>query len=376
MNAGSRHRTPGRPGRLALVPLLAAALAALGCDREEPGRVPPVSEADVVVSPIGSTAAPLGFPARIVAADEVEIATRTSGIVRRVEVDVGSDVRPGQLLLALEAGDVAAGVAAARAHARLARKSHERIAALEADGAATPQELDEAEARLESTEAAVREAETQLGYVRLSAPIHGVVTERRVDPGDLVVPGQTALTIASTAELEIEADLPARRAGLVEPGTLATVIDPRSGARAPVRVTRVVPALETTSRRFRVEAAFDGPAPDGILPGEFARLEIEPPGARTRWIPADAVVRRGQLTGVYVVEDDTLRLRWVRLGRERSGAVELLSGPSGDARLVRDPAPELADGRPVGRIESRPWEAGEDPASPSERTLSMAEVEG
>lgn len=362
--------------RLALPSLFVAALAVAGCDRDEPGRVAPTSDVDVVVSIVGSAPAAVSFPARIVAADEVEVATRTSGIVREVNVDVGSEVRPGQVLVALESGDVAAGIASARAQAGLARKSYERIEPLEEDGAATPQELDEAEARLLSAEAAVRQAESQLDYVRLSAPIRGVVTERRVDPGDLVVPGQPALTIASTADLEVEADLPGERIGLVEPGAVAVVIDPRSGARAAVRVTRVVPALVGSSRRFRVEAAFVGAPPDGLLPGEFARLEVEPPGARTRWIPADAIVRRGQMTGVYVVEGDTLRLRWVRLGRHRVGAVEMLAGPSGEARLVRDPAPGLADGRPVDRVEQRAWEPGEGSSSPAERTLDVTEAEG
>ena len=333
----------------AWIPLLAAAVAAAGCDRGEPGRVAQAEEpAAVAVTTVGKAAGVLAFPAQVVAAEEVDLSTRASGLVRRVTVDVGSRVRPGQLLVDLESGDVGAGVASAEAAAHQARRAHERIAALEADGAATAQELDDAEARLAMAQAGVRQARAQLGYVHLVAPIAGVVTERRVDPGDLVVPGQPALRIVSTAGVEIRADLPAEHARLVAPGSEVTVIVPETGERAPARVTRVVPALEGQSRRFRIEAAFEeaGTAAS-LLPGTFVRLEVEAPGAETRWIPADAVVRRGQLTGVYVLDRDTLRLRWIRLGEEREEDVEVLAGLGAGARVVRRPAPGLLDGRPA-----------------------------
>lgn len=339
--------------------ILAAAMVALaGCDGGEPGRVEPATgPVAVVVSPIDTAPAAVGFPAEVVAVSEVELATRSSGIVRRVAVDVGAAVRPGQVLVELEADDVAAGVDAAAAEVRRARRYRERIAALEADGAATPQELDDAEAGLATAEARLREARAGLAYVRLASPIAGIVTERRVDPGDLVVPGLPALTIVSTAGIEIEADLPAASADLVRPGQAVTVVVPGDGARVEARVARVVPALAAGSHRFRVEASFVDPAAVAgrLLPGTFVRMEVERPGERTRWIPADAIVRRGQLTGVFLVVDDTLRLRWIRLGERRGDAVEVLAGLPAAARLVRRPAPGLEDGLPVDAVESESW---------------------
>jgi RND family efflux transporter MFP subunit len=339
-----------------LIPTLAAALA-FGCDRGEPGRVAErEGPIEVVVSPVGAAARNLGFPAEVVAIEEVDLATRTSGVVRRVTVDVGSPVRPGQLLVALESGDVAAGVDAAAAGARQARRYYERIAALEADGAATPQELDDARARAEAAEAGLRQARNQLGYVHLTAPIAGVVTERLVDPGDLAVPGQPALRIISTGGVEVRADLPAEQAGTVHEGSMVHVVIPETGDRVPAKVTRVVPALAGGSRRFRVEAAFASPQTAGqLLPGTYVRLEVEAPADDTRWIPIDALVRRGQLTGVYLVERDTLRLRWVRLGERRDEGVEVLAGISDDARIVRRPGPGLTDGQTAREVRSEPW---------------------
>ncbi len=75
----------------------------------------------------------------------------------------------------------------------------------------------------------------------------------------------------------------------------------------------------------------------------------------TRWIPADAVVSRGQLDGIYALEDDSLRLRWIRVGRHLDDAVELLAGPGTDALLVREPSPEFVDGQPVADVRRADW---------------------
>jgi hypothetical protein len=123
------------------------------------------------------------------------------------------------------------------------------------------------------------------------------------------------------------------------------------------RITRVVPALGGASRTFRVEAVMEG-APSGAIPGAFARLEVVRGGEGPRWVPEDAIVDRGQLTGVFAVEADTLRLRWVRLGQRRDGAVELLSGPGGgELSVVRRPGADLFDGRPVGGRTDEVWTA-------------------
>jgi hypothetical protein len=106
-----------------------------------------------------------------------------------------------------------------------------------------------------------------------------------------------------------------------------------------------------------VEARFvEGTVPVGLVPGTYARLGVPGEGESVRWIPTDALVQRGQLRGVYVVEGDELRLRWVRLGETRGDAVELLAGPSGPLLIVRNPDPTLFDGRPVGETIVETWE--------------------
>lgn len=291
------------------------------------------------------------YPATVEASETARLATRTSGTIQRIPVDVGSRVAAGDTLVVLDQDDVQAGISAARAQLRVARKAHDRIESLAADGAASEQELDEATARLESAEAGLTRARAQVGYTVLRSPFAGVITARSADPGDLASPGRPLLTLSGGGGLEVAADLPARLAGTVRVGDELPLVHDGRGLTA--TVTRVVPALERDSRRFRVEARL---APgSGLLPGAYARLGITGAGDDTLWIPADAVVRSGQLTGVYTVEDGRLRLRWVRLGESRDGVVELLSGWVGDRPVVRSPAPSFVDGLPVTATEEREW---------------------
>ena len=360
-----------------------ALFAAGACDRGEPGalpdRGPPV---DVAVSAVVESDAARSFPASVRALENARLATRTSGTIERIEVNVGSSVRRGQTVAVLDDSDVRARVRQAEAAARRARRAHERMAALAGDGAATEQELDDALAARETAEAALAEARSQLAYVVLRAPFDGVVTARMAEPGDLAVPGQPVLEIAGTDALEVVADLPADLRAELVVGDSARVLLPLAGGSLPARIVHVSPALDVSTRRFRVEAELSASVESKIAaadegsrsirselrPGAFVRLELPSGDALTRWMPLDALVRRGQLTGAFVPVADTLRLRWVRTGLRAGDAVEVLAGLEPGARVVRAPAPDLADGRAVGTVRTIPWTLGGGPipSRPSE----------
>lgn len=333
--------------------LLTATVAVAACTADEPGRLPRPEEPAVVTVSVAQRAPALeSYPAAVTSERTAEIATRMSGTVERVHVDVGARVREGQALVSLDASDVRARVSAARAQTELAERSYTRVENLAADGAASPQELDQARAALQAARAQSVEAEAQEAYAVVRAPFDGVVTRRDVDPGDLAVPGRPLFALVAPGALKVVADLPAQRAGTLSAGDRVQVrVD---GVLHPARISRVVPALGAGSRTFRVEAVMEGET-GGMIPGMYARLEVERAGEGSRWLPLDAVILRGQLRGVFTVEADTLRLRWVRVGQSREGAVELLAGPAGDLTVVRRPEAELTDGRPVATAHREPW---------------------
>lgn len=353
------------------VTLIAAlAWAALpGCDRGEPGRIPPPSEPPAVtVSHPVVTGGTTAFPATIRAVERADLATRISGTVVRAPVDIGSAVSRGDVVLVLDEEDVAAAIRRAEAELERARRAFERMAALQEDGAATDQELDDARARFRVAEAGLAEARARRAYTVLRAPFSGVVTARSVDPGDLTVPGRPVLSLARSGSLEAVADLPAAFEGRVVPGDTLYLVRPGTEAPLPVRVARVAPALEAASRRFRVELAVPGAqgAIPGLVPGAFVRLELTDPARSSLWVPSDALVRRGQLDGVFTVQRDTARLRWIRAGQRRGEAVEVLAGLSTREAVVRRPPPGLEDGRAVRVTREVPVDTvGPEGASPA-----------
>ena len=338
-----------RVGLAAFVLLLAS------CDADEPGELPePSGPESVEVSLPVRSAAPVTATGRVVSAAEAELATRTSGRVDAVLVEVGSRVEAGQPLVRLDATGVEARIAAARAAAERARKSFHRIRNLERDGAATAQELDDVRAALETAEAGLEEALAQREYVVLRAPFAGRVSMRSVDPGDLASPGLPVLGLLSPDSLKVLADLPAEAARGLEAGDRATLREPGADRSWEARVTAVSPARDPASRRVRVELV---PVARGfpLLPGAFVAVERPSADEPTVWIPADAVVRRGQLTGVYRVRDGRLDLRWVRLGAAHAAAREVLAGLTVADSVVREPGSGLRDGAPVAEVVHRPW---------------------
>jgi RND family efflux transporter MFP subunit len=338
--------------RSSLISLVLLTTAA--CSTDEPGRLPRVSDAaPVTVSMAYRAAERESFPASVVAERTAEVATRTSGTVRRVAVEVGARVREGDLLLSLDDEDVTARVRAAEAARTLAELTFERMRNLARDGAASRQELDRATAALEAARSAEAGARAQLAYTAVRAPFDGVVSARGVDAGDLAVPGMPLFTLVSHGRVKVVADLPARLAGRVTPGAEVRVTTTGLGETLG-RVARVVPALGGASHTFRVEVIV--PNDDAsMVPGAFARLALDVGAPASMWLPADAIVRRGQLEGVYSVEDGVVRLRWLRLGRTRGESVEVLSGPTGALAVVRRPASTLSDGQPVGPVAVEPW---------------------
>lgn len=345
-----------RGGLLTLA--FASGLGSVACDRGEPGRVPPPEgPATVSVSPAAEGPALSAYPASVASTEDALLATRTSGTVRSVPVDVGSVVRKGDPLVVLDASDVEARIDGAEAAVRQATKYFQRIHNLAADGAATDQELDDARARLAMAKSNLGQARAQRDYVVLRAPFAGVVASRDVDPGDLAVPGHPVLRLVRPNSLKVVADLPGEARGLVSPGTPVSLVDPATGRRVAGHVTRVSPALEPGSRRVHAEAKPDD-AKDGAMlpaPGSFVRLELASPGRTTLWIPSDALVRQGQLEGAFVVESDTLRLRWLRTGERKAGAVEILAGLEAGQPVVRSPGPRLVDGQPVAETRQERW---------------------
>ena len=257
-------------------------------------------------------------------------------------------------------------ITAARANFELARVTHKRFQDLLADASVSQQELDESQARLRSAdatlemaaskrrqigarrsqaEAEIAAARVALDYATLTAPFAALVSERKADPGSLATPGAPLLTLEREGNLRLEASIDESRLGLVRAGESVAVEIDGLNRTVSGRVAEVVPSVDAATRSFTVK--IDLPALPGLRSGMFGRAAFAAGKRGALLVPQSAVVERGQIRSVYVVEGDTARLRFVTLGEERDDQREVLSGLTAGERIVVMPAPLLSDGARV-----------------------------
>ncbi len=321
----------------------------------------PVEKLDYVETP---------YVGHVVADQRAEISTRIMGRVLEVYVKEGECVRAGRLLVKVDASDVQAQVDAiehqriqaekayesALAHYEAVKKTYDRYAALLKQSAITQQEFDQVKAQFESARAQVEQAKasiealkaqksaisSNLAYANLTAPFDGCVVLKNVDVGDLAMPGQPMLVLEK-APYKVEAYLPERFLGKVKVGsTLRVEVD---GKVFEGRVVESGVALDPSSRTFRIKLLVPS---SGLFSGKLARVLI-PQEQKVIMVPQSAIVKRFDFTGVWVVkEDNTLELRFVRLGDSIEDKVQVLSGLKEGERVVVEGIERACEGCKVG----------------------------
>ncbi len=337
--------------RAAFVPLLLGALTP-ACGTGRASRPAAPIERSVRVEPVRVETRVAGeeVVGTVRARTAAAIAPTVMGRVREVHVTLGSRVRAGDLLVRLSVGESDARLAqarAVRAHARLEAERAERLRAAHAIPAA---EVDDLQAKRRVAEAAEREASSLAGHATLRAPFDGVVTSKQVEVGDTAVPGRSLLVVEEPGALRFEASIPEVFARRIERGRPMRVRVDGVEREIAATVAEVSPAADPASRTVLVK--LDLPPAPTLRSGLFGRLLLPTGEARAVVVPAEAVVRRGQIEEVFVVEGGVARLRLVRIGRERAGRAEVLSGLDGGELVAVSEPSRLVDGERV-RVERR-----------------------
>jgi membrane fusion protein, multidrug efflux system len=334
------------------------------------------------------------------------VASKVQGYVREVRVREGDQVEPGNLLIAVEEREFRAQVdrdhaaveeavsgldevrrllEEAEAALRSAKADHEYAAATAAryrrlndQHLVAAQDYEQMEARRKSTEAAVEQgrarilslrareqqmlrrieharaqlriAEVSLSDARIMAPSTGVVVSRRVEPGNVAVPGQALLVLDDPRRYRLEAEVGESAMRAIRLGQRVPVTIDSIGQALEGSVVEIVPASDPASRSVTVKLEL--PSLPSLRSGLFGRASFTTGERMALLAPLGAVVDRGQLTGVYVVDDHSIaRFRLVTAGTRRGERVEILSGLNPGDRLVAAGVERVTDG---GRVESAP----------------------
>jgi len=242
----------------------------------------------------------------------------------------------------------------------VSRQEYEQVAAQErmAQGAVAQAEgaiaqaggaMAQAESAVAQAGSAVEEARTWLAFAEVHAPAGGRVIARRIDAGSMANPGAPLFVIEQEGRLRLELPVDSTLSASVSRGTSLAVSVEAAGFAGTVPVTDVVASGDPVSRTFIVKA--DLPASPGLRSGQYARVTLTLGTRAAVTVPASALVRRGQLDGVFVVEaGERLAYRIVQLGRETSpGSREILSGLSAGERIAVGGVERATDG---ARVES------------------------
>jgi membrane fusion protein (multidrug efflux system) len=280
---------------------------------------------------------------------KTDVASQLLASVREVNARPGDRVKAGQVLVTLDDRELlaqhreaSASLAAADADLVTRRAEYQRTKSSFDRGGVSAEDLNKTEGAFRVAETQVRRAKETIGrieilitYTRISASTDGLVSERFAEPGDLATPGKPILSVYDPNDLELQVSVPESLSAGVGVGQALDVrIDALNLATA-ARVREVVPQAQQASRSVMVKLAMPQSASNPLLPGMFGRALIPVGRADRLWLPEVAVQKHGQLDLVDVVgEDGTLARRFVRVGREAAGKVEILSGLAPGERVA------------------------------------------
>lgn len=335
--------------RTTMIPLAIAALVlAL------PAAAAPAQLASVPVQR-AADAGGAGFDGVVEAVRETTIAAQVPGAVVAVAVQAGDQVKAGQVLLRLDARAAnqnsaasAAQVQAARAALHVATREVERQRQLYQKRYISQGALERAEAQFNATSAQLKAqiaqanaASIESGLAVVKAPYAGVVADVPATLGDMAMPGTPLVVLYDPSALRVAAPVPQSALARLAPGQPARVELPGlpDAQRWITRPLQVLPTIDPATHAARVRVDLPA-ASTSLRPGMFARVWLPTQGSDSArlYVPQSAVVKRAEMTGLYVLDaQGRAVLRQVRLGRAQGAAVEVLAGVSAGERVAADP---------------------------------------
>lgn len=345
----------------------AAALFITSCGREAKKKLEDNSPAiSVKVNQVttNDNSPILSVSGTIQSANSADLSTRMMGFVNKVLVNVGDKVTKGQLLVSINNTDlqaksaqVNASITEANADFNNAQKDYNRFKSLFADNSASQKELDDmtaryemAKARLEAAKQMKNEVNAQYAYTNITAPFSGVVTSKNVEQGDMANPGVPLISMESPGSFEVMAMVPETEISQIKNGTEVDVIVKSINERINGKVTEVSTSSKKTGGQYLVKVALDK-TDANILSGMFTTVQFpieKKVSTEMVLIPMEAIVNKGQLSGVYTVsQTNTALLRWLRLGRTFGNQVEVLSGLAADEAYIVSAKGKLYNGAKI-----------------------------
>lgn len=290
--------------------------------------------------------------ALIEATKQSTVAAQIAGRVVEIKFDVGDTVQKGQVIARIDEREAAhalagseAQVAQAQANLQNTKATYERTRQLFEQKFVSQAALDKAladyraaQAQTQATLAGAGQAATAKGYTAIVAPYSGVVAARLVELGEMATPGKPLMSGFDPKDLRAVANVPQYKVAEIRRAPRAKVEFPALNKWIDAQAVTVLPAADAKTHATRVRLDL----PEGVrdvYPGMYARAHFTIGRAKKLLVPAAAVLRRSEVTAVYVVDDKGgVALRQVRLGEPAGeGEIEILAGLTPGETVALEP---------------------------------------
>lgn len=302
------------------------------------------------------------FPGQVESDNQANLSTIVMGTVTNIPVSVGEKVKKGDVLVRIkddqilaQKSQLEANMVQAKANLDNTEKNYNRIKNLYAEESATSKEMDDistmyeiAKANMEALEARLNEVNEMLAYTTIRAPFDGIVARKFVSEGDMAAPGHPLVAVADPSSIKITANVPEQWIGQVQEGEEVNVTVKSAGIfDAKATLSAVSEAGDPMSRQFAVEAVLsDAEITNVLKTGMFAQISMNLDESETLFIPKSAIVERGQLTGIYTLNEESKAvLRWVRTGNMSGDNIEIISGLKPGEQFVAIADPSIRQGQ-------------------------------
>ena len=349
-----------------LLPWLGA-LAVSVASAQAPVQVP------VVAAQVRSVGVGFELDGVIQPVKQSTVSAQAGGRIATLVVKAGDKVRAGQVLATIDDREAQTGVqrsqaevAQAQAALRNAQANYDRTRDLQSKGFVSAAALDTADSQLKGASAGrdqagagARQAALAQGFTRVTAPFDGWVLQTHAEAGDLAVPGKPLLTLYAPLPIRAVVQVPVSRAAQAQAANQVEVLMPLSNGSAqwirPVSRSSV-PTADPVSQTIEWRLELPPEAAKTLLPGQQVSVRFAAGQAQRMVVPSRAVLRRGELTAVYVASGKGFVLKAVRLGPDHGAdGVEVAVGLTAGDQVALDPVRAgRAGAQPAPAVASTP----------------------
>jgi membrane fusion protein, multidrug efflux system len=313
---------------------------------EAPQAEAPMTVATTVVEP-GTIDSVVTAAGALSSRNTSVLSSKVMGRVVHLSVQEGDQVAAGKLLMKIDSGEITAQVGQAQAAYNNAKLQYDRIRSLYDAKSSTQMELEQATLGLENAQAGLQAAKAMESYTIITAPISGQIVEKRINLGEMALPGQPLIKIEDNRNLRLEVTMKEQDILSIQPGKPVKVrIDAMPGMEINGTVSQVVQASDVRTHSFIVK--IDIPAHNGLITGMYGKAFFNVGRREAILVPKSAVVQMSGISGVYLVSADRGAVfQMVQVGEERGNLVEVLSGLKKGDRVISDKHLGRIDGKKV-----------------------------